>query len=155
MQEGENRRLSTSCAPAARSGNIPARRSVRNPLPWVRQTPPPPFGGSPLLSGEASGRCKRFLTTYILWGTQKPRANALGFVFYCAICEELLLQNNLAAQTGVCSDVLTAHLSVLERISLSRILLCLYHDPAGVASLVQADRIQRRTLRSRPDRPVR
>ena len=58
-------------------------------------------------------------------------------MFYCAICEELLLQNNLAAQTGVCSDVLTAHLSVLERISLSRILLCLYHDPAGVASLVK------------------
>ena len=48
----------------------------------------------------------------------KPRANALGFVIYRAICEELLLQNNLAAQTGVCSDVLTAHLSVLERISL-------------------------------------
>ena len=70
-------------------------------------------------------------------GKQKPRANALGFVFYRAICEELLLQNNLAAQTGVCSDVLTAHLSVLERISLSRILLCLYHDPAGVASLVK------------------
>ena len=58
-------------------------------------------------------------------------------MFYRAICEELLLQNNLAAQTGVCSDVLTAHLSVLERISLSRILLCLYHDPAGVASLVK------------------
>ena len=73
----------------------------------------------------------------VLWipGKQKPRANALGFVFYRAICEELLLQNNLAAQTGVCSDVLTAHLSVLERISLSRILLSLYHDPAGVAAL--------------------
>ena len=70
-------------------------------------------------------------------GKQKPRANALGFVFYRAICEELLLQNNLAAQTSVCSDVLTAHLSVLKRISLSRILLCLYHDPAGVASLVK------------------
>ena len=77
----------------------------------------------------------------VLWipGKQKPRANALGFVFYRAICEELLLQNNLAAQTGVCSDVLTAHLSVLERCS----------QPC------QADRIQRRTLRSRPDRPVR
>ena len=36
-----------SCAPAARSGNFPARRSVRNPLPWVRQPPPPPFGGPP------------------------------------------------------------------------------------------------------------
>ena len=88
-------------------------------------------------------------------GKTKTEGKRPRFRVYRAICEELLLQNNLAAQTGVCSDVLTAHLSVLERISLSRILLSLYHDPAGVASLVKQIGIQRRTLRSRPDRPVR
>ena len=48
-----------------------------------------------------------------------------------------LLEDNLAAETGVLGDVLTAHLSVLERISLSRVLLSLDHDPAGVTSLVK------------------
>ena len=48
-----------------------------------------------------------------------------------------LLEDNLAAETGVLGDVLTAHLSVLKRVSLSRVLLSLDHDPAGVASLVK------------------
>ena len=118
----ENRRL----LPLVRQCRIPHAAATKT----VGQMPPPVrrFPSHGRLPVSANVRRYPF-------ERKKPRANALGFVFYRAICEELLLQ--LAAQTGVCSDVLTAHLSVLERIGLSRILLCLYHDPAGVASLVK------------------
>ena len=46
-------------------------------------------------------------------------------------------QLDLAAQTGVCGDILATHLGVLERIGLRRILLSLNHDPAFVAGLVE------------------
>lgn len=60
-------------------------------------------------------------------GARKNRGQMPRFRHFIARYASALLQNNLAAQTGVCSDVLTAVL-VLERISLSRILLSLYHD---------------------------
>ena len=42
-QEGRNRRCSPSCAPAARSGYVPAARRRRNPLPVGNGHKRPPF----------------------------------------------------------------------------------------------------------------